>query len=108
MAEVEIYVGGHKYRVGCEAGQEQAVEALGDMIDTEILNMREQAGNLGEARQLLYASLTLADRLKDTERKMAAAAQTADTAGSEDEMIERLAERIEKLAETLEKHTDGH
>lgn len=108
MAEVEIFVGGHKYRVGCESGQEQAVESLAQMIDTEIYDMREQAGNLGEARQLLYAALTLADRLRDAERKGAVTGDGPNEGDRDDEMIDALADRIEKLAETLEKHSTDH
>lgn len=108
MAEVELNIGGHRYRIGCESGQERQVHELAAMIDEEIMLMRRSAGNLGETRQLLYASLTLADRIKDAEKSNGARRPNPAQGGQNAEILGRLADRVEKLADMLEKRADGN
>jgi cell division protein ZapA len=55
---------------------------------------------MGEARQLLFASLLLADELK--EQRAGNAPATAEVDASVADALERLADRIESLAARLE------
>ncbi len=65
VPQVTVAVNNRLYQVGCEAGQEQHITRLASYIDTKIKDMAEQAGQVGDARLLLMASLLVADELAD-------------------------------------------
>ncbi|RDC59719.1 Myosin-3 [Alteripontixanthobacter maritimus] len=70
MSEVRLQVGGKSYTIACEAGEEDRVAQLGAMIDGKLRDMGRLAPQ--EAKNLLFASLLLADELQDTAGKLAA------------------------------------
>ncbi len=71
MAQVVIQINGRNYTMQCDDGQEEHLRALARTIDAEITNIRTAVGQLGDLRLLIMASLVIADRLFETERKMA-------------------------------------
>jgi cell division protein ZapA len=101
MAEVMLSVGGHTYPVSCRDGEEPHLRKIADIVDGKVNEARSAVGDLGEVRQLLLASLLLADELLET-AKPAAASQVS---GGEAEAaaIESLADRVEAIAAKLEK-----
>jgi cell division protein ZapA len=102
MATVEVEISGRRYTVACRDGEEPHLRSVAALVDEKAQEAAAALGNLGEARQLLFASLLLADELK--ERRTAPGAPKAATAGDGDvaPALERLAERMERLAERLE------
>ncbi len=63
MPKVEIEVNGKRYLVACAPGQEDRLVAFGDQLDARIRQIANATGDLGEARLLLIAALSLLDEL---------------------------------------------
>lgn len=108
MAEVELGIGGYRYRLSCEEGEQARITTLADMVDREATSVRAQAGGMSEARQLLYAALTLADRLDEAQTGNSSAAPEAAAdkkfvTAEVEEVVTGLADRVELLADMLEK-----
>ena len=103
MAEVTLTIAGRSYQVACRAGEEENLLAAARMVDAKSREALAGLGTLSETRQLLFASLLLADQLLD---KPGGAPDTLDPALAP--RVERLAERIESLAGTLEAGLDVH
>ena len=98
MAEVNLTIAGRSYQVGCRAGEEDNLVAAARMVDAKSREALSGLGTLSESRQLLFASLLLADQL--LEKPGAAAAISLDPELAP--RIEALAARIESLAKSLE------
>ena len=103
MATVDLEIVARTYPVSCRDGEEPHLRALAALVDRKAKEAAAAVGNMGEARQLLFASLLLADELKELRSggTVAAAAEPqADPAVAD--ALERLAERMEMLADRLE------
>ena len=98
MAEVNLTIAGRSYQVGCRAGEEDNLIAAARMVDAKSREALSGLGTLSESRQLLFASLLLADQL--LEKPGAAAAITLDPDLAP--RIEALAARIESLSRSIE------
>ncbi|MCB8882468.1 cell division protein ZapA [Acidisoma cellulosilytica] len=72
MAQVNLYINGYNYLVGCEDGQEGHLSAMAQLLQRRIDSVKA-IGQQGEARLLLLASLLLADDLHDKEAALAEA-----------------------------------
>jgi cell division protein ZapA len=107
MADVRLSIAGREYIVTCKDGEEARLSGLGSMVDQKAREAGGSAGGLNESRQLLFASLLLADQLYDLKDGAASAAPaTGISAGFADQMaqtVERLADRLETLVQGLEK-----
>jgi cell division protein ZapA len=99
MATVELEIAGRKYAIACRDGEEEHLRSVGALVHRKAREAEAALGSLGEARQLLFASLLLADELKDA-RSGDGSAEKEDAAMAD--ALERLAERMESLAERLE------
>jgi cell division protein ZapA len=97
MAEVMLLVGGHTYQVSCRDGEEPHLRKIADIVDRKVSEARSAVGDLGEVRQLLLASLLIADELLETAKPAA-----QQVSGGEVMVIEALAERVEAIAAKLE------
>jgi len=101
MAEVDLYIAGRSYKVACRDGEEENLRAAARLVDSKSREALAGLGTLSEARQLLFASLLLADQLieqrPDSAPPPAAAADPELAARAE-----ALADRLERLAESLE------
>lgn len=108
MADVRLSIGGHDYIVTCQDGEEAHLLMLGEMVDAKVREAGGSMGGLNESRQLLFASLLLADKLNDnngdanqpTPAQSAVIPEILVTKAAE--TIEHLADRLEKLADRLE------
>ena len=105
MATVEVEIASRRYSVACRDGEEAHLRSLAALVDKRAQDAAEALGSLGEARQLLFASLLLADDLNDKQAGGGAAAATpapSPADGRVADALERLAERVESLAQRLE------
>lgn len=105
MADVRLSIAGREYIVTCKNGEEERLNALGNLVDTKAREAGGSTGGLNESRQLLFASLLLADQIYDAQPHTALAATPQNSAGGDDEsaeILERLADRLEKLVQALE------
>ena len=99
MAEVDLVIAGRTYQVACRAGEEEALRSAAGLVDAKSREALSGLGTLSESRQLLFASLLLADQMLDKNGPPPAAAPDPALG----ERVGRLAERLEALAVTLEK-----
>jgi cell division protein ZapA len=103
MAAVDVEIAARRYSVACRDGEEAHLRSVAAIVDRKAREAASALGSLSEARQLLFASLMLADELKEVR---AGGAPAADPAPEPDPMVaqalERLASRIEMLADRLE------
>ena len=103
MASVDLEIAARRYPVACRDGEEAHLQSLAAVVDRKAREAAAAVGAMGEARQLLFASLLLADELKEVRAGgPAAAAASAEEDAVMAQALERLAERMEALAERLE------
>jgi cell division protein ZapA len=99
MAEIDVFIAGRAYKVACRDGEEDSLRKAASLVDAKSREALAGLGTLSEARQLLFASLLLADDLVD-DGKGPPPPPPADPAVAE--RAERIADRLESLASTLE------
>ena len=97
MATVRLDIAGRQYDVACRDGEEDNLRAAARIVDEKSREALAGLGSLSESRQLLFASLLLADQLLDKPGAREAMAEP-DLAPR----VVKLAERLESLASTLE------
>jgi cell division protein ZapA len=100
MAEVEVAVGGRRYKLACRDGEEEQLRSLAGMVDRKAGDITAAIGDMTEARTLLMSALLLADELNDLRKKQSPAAPASIDPGYA-EAIEQLATRVERLADRL-------
>ena len=105
MAEVDLSIAGRNYRVACRDGEEENLRSAAQLVDGKSREALAGLGALSEARQLLFASLLLADQLIEKKGISSPPQSPLATAGPDPQVVRRvdaLAERLERLAESLE------
>ncbi len=63
MSKADIGVHGKLYSVACAPGQEERLVKLGERLDRRVDQIAGAVGDVGEARLLLIAALSLMDEL---------------------------------------------
>lgn len=110
MSNVTVTIAGRQYAIACAEGEEEHVRELGRTIDAK-LDAMGGAGSQTETRNLLFASLLLADEVHEMRRgggspMPAQPAAPAQTGSADDgrlaDKLEALATRLESCAEALE------
>src|SRR3954463_3915698 len=108
MAQVTLRINGYAYVIGCKDGEEKHLEAMAAEVNRRIDGVRAAAGQSGEARMLVMASLLMADDLFETRKRLqdAEAALTAVQSGKPDptlaRKLNRVAQKAEEIADGLE------
>ena len=85
--------------MACRDGEEDSLRKAASLVDAKSREALAGLGTLSEARQLLFASLLLADELVDDGRVPPTPPSTDPALA---ERAERIADRLEALAEALE------
>jgi cell division protein ZapA len=70
MTQVNATIAGRQFRLACEDGQEDHLQALAKDIDQRIIDLRRKFGEIGDTRLTVMAALMLADELAEALRKM--------------------------------------
>jgi len=104
MSNVTLSIGGRDYAVACAPGEEAHVRGLGALIDAKIKAMGTAAGH-SETRDLLFATLLLADEVHELGQRGASAAPAAPPAAAPTD--DRIADKLEALAARLESCADA-
>ena len=95
---VTVRLNGQPYQMGCDAGQEAHIEALGRDVEAVLDELTGTVGQIGEARLLAMAALIIADRKSEmSDRKDKTDSRVATASLSFDE-LDQLASRIEAMA----------
>src|SRR5690349_9174833 len=102
MAEVDLNIAGRSYRVACRNGEEDSLHSAAKLVDAKSREALAGLGTLSESRQLLFASLLLADQLLEKKPDSAAPAVSAAPDPAIIQRAESLAQRLESLADSLE------
>lgn len=105
MAKVDLLIGGNSYSVACRDGEEATLLAAAALVDAKAQQAKRGLGGMSEVRQLLFASLLLADEIEEARRNGRAPAPApapAADSGLEAELLEDIAARLENLATRLE------
>lgn len=92
MAMIPLRINGYSYTIGCGEGEEAHLTAMAASLDSRIVSLKSQAGQLGEARLLVMAALQMADELHDLKLAMNA---SEDRAALAREAAQRAAETAE-------------
>lgn len=103
MADVELSIAGRTYRVTCRDGEEENLRAAGSLVDGKSREALSGLGALSEARQLLFASLLIADQLIEKKGPEAVPPPPPPADPLVARRVEALADRLERLAESLER-----
>jgi cell division protein ZapA len=70
MGTVNATIAGRQFRLACEDGQEQHLEALAHDIDQRIIDLRARFGEIGDTRLTVMAALMVADEMNEMTRRM--------------------------------------
>lgn len=70
MAQVNATIAGRQFRLACEDGQEEHLQALAKDIDTRIIDLRRKFGEIGDTRLTVMAALMVADDLTEANRRV--------------------------------------
>jgi cell division protein ZapA len=106
MAEVSITLGGHHYQIHCRDGEETHLLMLVRTIEDKMTQARLSTPGMTEIRQLLFASILLADDVHElsaalNKRTNADLGQNGESEDAEAALAARLdtiSSRIEALA----------
>jgi cell division protein ZapA len=104
MAQVTLRINGYAYTVGCQDGEEQHLQAMAGEVERRIESVKAAAGQSGEARMLVMASLLMADDLYEM-GKAVRSGQPVALPATEPKLgrrLGKLAQRAEEIALDLE------
>lgn len=105
MAQVTLRINGYAYTIGCRDGEEAHLNDMGREVEKRIETIKSSAGQSGEARMLVMASLLMADELFEMQQRLAAAQSGGGAPASDARLgrrLSRLAKRAEDIAVGLE------
>ena len=121
MPQISVTINDRVYRMACEDGQEEHLMGLARDVDRRVTSLRGKFGEIGDARLVVMAAITIADELADTGQRIArleqdiatllqandaAASRVKDTEATMAAAVSAAADRIEKLTRELN-HTIG-
>ena len=70
MSEVEISVGGRRYTIACNPGEEKEVLLASEKLDKEADHIVKSIGKVSEIQLLLMSGLMIAGSLKTVEKEL--------------------------------------
>lgn len=70
MGTVSATIAGRQFRLACEDGQEEHLQALAHDIDQRIIDLRARFGEIGDTRLTVMAALMVSDEMNEMARKM--------------------------------------
>jgi len=70
MAQVNVLINGRQFRIACDDGQEESLEALAKNLDGRINDLRAKFGEIGDTRLTVMAALQVGDDLAEAKRQI--------------------------------------
>jgi len=86
MAQVNVTINAHQYRMACLDGQEDHLLQLAQGLDQRIEELRKQFGEVGDMRLTIMAAITVADELFEASSRIRRLEQEI-TAGEEARLV---------------------
>ena len=102
MAHVDLFIAGRSYQIACRDGEEENLKAAARLVDAKSREALSGLGTLSESRQLLFASLLLADQLVEGSGGAAIPPPPPEPDPIIGQKVAAIAERLEALATSLE------
>jgi cell division protein ZapA len=106
---VDVEINGRKYRMACEAGQEDHLNMLADTFNRKIEALKGSFGEIGDSRLTVMAGIAALDELYEAQRRIeklnrdvdeltrAGEAMAAETEEIEQKFSRQLAEAARKI-----------
>lgn len=113
MAQVDIRVNGRDYKITCDDGQEERLQRLSGYFDRHVSALTGELGQIGEARLMLLAALTICDELFELKARAedletATAELGPETEGAASRAIEAAVARINEIATRLSSEAEAN
>ena len=70
MSHVNVTINGRQYRMACDEGQEAWLLKLAESLEARIETLRGKFGEIGDARLMVMAALTVCDELQDASHRI--------------------------------------
>ena len=70
MNHINVTINGRQYRMACEEGQEVQLLRLAESLESRIATIRGKFGEIGDARLIVMAALTVCDELLDAGQRI--------------------------------------
>ena len=70
MSEVEISVGGRRYTIACNPGEEKEVQLASEKLDKEADHIVKSVGKVSDIQLLLMSGLMIAGSLKTVKKEL--------------------------------------
>ena len=102
MAHVDLFIAGRSYQIACRDGEEENLKAAARLVDAKSREALSGLGTLSESRQLLFASLLLADQIVEGRDEPAPPPPPPEPDPAIAGRVAALAERLESLAASLD------
>ena len=67
---INVTINGRQYRMACEEGQEVRLLKLAESLESRIETLRGKFGEIGDARLIVMAALTVCDELLDASQRI--------------------------------------
>lgn len=112
MAQINVKIAGHSYRMACDDGQEGHIEGLAATLDARIANLKAGFGEIGDQRLVVMAAIIIEDELQEAKAKAAnlegqLKALRAQRTPVEDGNLEQTVSIVNNVAERLENLAKG-
>jgi len=122
MSHINVTINGRQYRMACEEGQEARLLKLAEGLESRIQDLRGKFGEIGDARLIVMAALTVCDELLDAGHRIrsleqeleslrgvraAAADRARATQTAVANALNSAADRIEKTTQVLNRTVGG-
>jgi cell division protein ZapA len=70
MNHINVTINGRQYRMACEEGQETRLLKLAESLESRVAGLRGKFGEIGDARLIVMAALTVCDELVDASQRL--------------------------------------
>lgn len=90
MPEVSITINNREHKIACSAGEEERVKELSLLLDSEVINIANSLGQIGDVKLMVLAAITILDKNQD-------AIEDAI------KIIDNSTKKIEKISNKIEK-----
>jgi cell division protein ZapA (FtsZ GTPase activity inhibitor) len=70
MPQITVRVNDRPYSMVCDEGEEAHLQELAEFLDKEVVNLKENFGQVGDSRLLMMAGIMVADKLSDALSKI--------------------------------------
>jgi cell division protein ZapA len=122
MNHINVTINGRQYRMACEEGQEAQLLKLAESLESRIATLRGKFGEIGDARLIVMAALTVCDELLDAGNRIrgleqelealrgvraVAAERARATQTAVANALNSAADRIEKTTQVLNRTIGG-